>query len=249
MDSKTLLVACAMMKEAEVFINSLDNVKDIKIANFSFYEGIYDECRIVVLVSGPGIIDMASGLTIGINKYHPSCIFNYGVVGGIGNNIHQGDVIICNECLNIGSYMTCSLCKGEGVDINKWDFITFTDGGIDEFLVWKCDNKLLSLISNIKNNYDNGNVFVGRIGSSDSWDKEYDKLVMLRDKYDIICEDMECISVYQVSNMFDIPCLSVKVVSDNAILLEYYDKSVLDKSKDFIINILQVFCDKLKNEN
>lgn len=249
MKNNTLLVACAMRVEADVFINSLDNIKEVKIGNFYFYEGNYEGCNVVVLISGPGVVNMASALTIGINCYNPSCVFNYGVVGGIGEDIHQGDIIVCNECMNLGSYMTGKISKGNGININKWDFMTFTDGGIDELVIWKCDNELLDLVIDMKDSYDNWNVLVGRIGSSDVWDKEYDKLVMFRDKYDIMVEDMECISVYQVSNMFNVPCLSVKVVSDNAILGEGYDKSVLDKSKEFIVLILEKLCDNMmKND-
>lgn len=249
MKSKTLLVACAMRVEADVFISELDSIRESKFGNFSFYEGMYKNCKVVVLVSGPGVVNMASALTIGINRYNPDMVFNYGVVGGIGKDIHQGDIIICNECMNLGSYMTGKIDKGNGIDINQWEFMTFTDGDTDELVIWKCDNELLNLVIDMKDSYDKGNVLVGRIGSSDVWDKEYDKLIMLRDKYDIMVEDMECISVYQVSNMFNIPCLSVKVLSDNVILGEEYDKGVLDRAKEFIKLILHMICDNVKNEN
>lgn len=245
MRGKILLIACAMRVEASIFINCLEDVVVKIIGNFCFYEGLYNDIRIVVLISGPGIVNMASGITIAIREYNPSAVLNYGVVGAIGENIHQGDIVIGNKCMNTGSYMTGKIDKGLGVDFNKWNFITFTDGDKDRLVLWDADKEFVSNILEIKDNYKNGNVFLGVIGSSDVWDKEHDKLVMFRNDYGIIAMDMECISVYQISNMFNIPSISVKVVSDNSILDEEYDKSVLDKSKYFMMLILDNICDNL----
>ena len=45
--------------------------------------------------------------------------------------------------------------------------------------------------------------------------------------------------MYQVADKFGIPALSVKGVSNNEILMEKYDYSVMDKLSDFVYNILK----------
>jgi len=246
----SVLVACAMKVEADIFINKLVNVNEVSMYGFKFYEGVYNDLNVVILVSNPGLVNMSSALSLAIIHYNPGIIFNFGVVGGIGENIHQGDVIICNECLNIGSYLTGILSEGMGVDIHKWEFLTFTDGDIDKLVFYKANAELLMLISKFKDRYLNGNFYIGRIGSSDVWDREYDKLLMLRNEYDIICEDMECVSVYQVAGNFNIPTISLKVVSDNYFLGEVYDKNILVKSADFVYFIFDNICveNLLKNK-
>ena len=240
--NRCILIACAMKVEASVFLDKLNIINERKIGNFSFYESSCNDYSIVILVSNPGLINMASAISFGINLYNPCIILNYGVVGAFCDNIHQGDIIIGDECINIGSYLSGVMDKNMGVDINNWNLMSFTDGDVDDLVVFNADSHLLMLINSKKNDYQFGRVWNGRIGSSDVWDREYDKLMMLKNKYNVICEDMECVSVYQIAFNFSIPVISIKVVSDNIILNEKYDKEVLLKSYDFIFDFLFFLC-------
>lgn len=72
--------------------------------------------------------------------------------------------------------------------------------------------------------------FIGSIGSGDIWNKNKKKIEFLNKKYGIICEEMECVSIYKVSNLYDIPVISIKGISNNEVLEEKYESHVREKT-------------------
>jgi adenosylhomocysteine nucleosidase len=82
-------------------------------------------------------------------------------------------------------------------------------------------------------------VHVGTLGSGDVWDKETDRILMLNKKYGTLCEDMESIGIYTVSNMFNIPVIGIRIVSNNEILEEEYDRSIGRKSQEFTYEFIK----------
>ncbi len=174
---------------------------------------------------------MSSMISIAIVNYDISTIINYGMVGAYENNIHKKDLIIGSECININSYITANLTTG--IDINLWNLVTFTDGGKDELIIYNANSMLLDTIKKVK--YEDSNVILGRIGSGDVWDKEHEKIRLLRDKYKVCCEDMESVAIYQLATKYNIPCISIKGVSNNEILNENYDDSVLNNLVNYVI--------------
>ena len=207
---KVIFIVCAMKREAQVIIDCFDDVIEKVRYGFSFYEINYKGTKLVISISGPGLINMSSCLTITFTNYEIEYLINYGMAGGIGEDIHKGDIIIGNECININSYVTSQLSSG--IDIDNWNLVTFTDGGEDKLVVYEGDKSLVDVALRIKIN---SKVSLGMIGSGDVWDREIDKLKLLSQKYKVSCEDMEAISVYQLANRFRIPTISIKGISNN----------------------------------
>lgn len=234
MDKKYIFVACAMRREADLLIKEMNDVVIDDFLNFKIYVGTVLDKPIIVGVSGPGLINMSSMVSIVCFKYDVNFIINYGMVGGYGKNIHKHDLIIGTECMNCNSYVTSSL--ENGIDIYSWNFITFSDGGTDELVVYKSNDRLLNVASSIKN----FNVHYGRIGSADVWNNEFEMINMLMSRYNIICEDMEAVAVYQVSEMFKIPCISIKGVSDNRFCGEEYDDTVIPILVNYVFNFIKL---------
>lgn len=235
-NNEYIFVACAMKREANLIINKLDNYNTIKENGFEFFFGTIYNKKIIVGISEPGIINMSSMISIALIKYNICVIINYGMVGGYGTNIHKNDIIIGKECMNINSYITGKLEKG--IDINLWEFVTFKDGEKDELTIYNANNTLLNNCKGI--NHNKSNIIIGRIGSGDIWDREFDKINLLHSKYKICCEDMESVAIYQLSNRFNIPCISIKGVSNNEILKECYDDSVLKNLLDYILEYIKI---------
>lgn len=61
----------------------------------------------------------------------------------------------------------------------------------------------------------------------------------LNKKYRIICEDMESISIYKIANMYNIPVISVKIISNNEILNEKYDRNTGIEVQKFTEDIIK----------
>lgn len=77
--------------------------------------------------------------------------------------------------------------------------------------------------------------FTGTIGSGDIWNKNKKKIEFINKKYDVICEDMECVSIYTVANLYEIPVISIKGISNNEVLDESYDYGVRKKTSRICI--------------
>ena len=50
---------------------------------------------------------------------------------------------------------------------------------------------------------------------------------------------MESIAIYTVANQYKIPVISIKVISDNALLKEEYDRTLSIKAQEFTIDLIK----------
>ena len=69
------------------------------------------------------------------------------------------------------------------------------------------------------------NVYIGTIGSGDVFNREIDRIDWISNKFDNLCEDMESIGVYSVCNKFNIPCIGIRIISNNEITGEELDEN------------------------
>ena len=241
MDSKRpIVIHSAMSVEIEFMKDRLSDLVEIESGNFIFYEGKINGYPIVLSISGVGTIHTASNMMYVIDKYKPLCVINLGIVGSYNKNIHKSDLIVGSKCLNVNSYRTSYLKEGMGSDYKSWEMITFKEG-VDELVYWTCNEVLFTMFNELSDKYTYGNCFSGIIGSGDAWNNEIDRLLFLNSRYGLSCSDMECVSVYMVCSNFNIPAISLKVVSDNIILEEEYDREVTKN----IIDVLFLYIDMI----
>ena len=79
----------------------------------------------------------------------------------------------------------------------------------------------------------------GIIGSGDVWNAEKDRLLWLSENYQVICEDMETVGTYKIANQFKIPTIGIRILSDNLLLGESYDKTVGKIGQKFVYSIIK----------
>lgn len=245
MNNNPILVVVAMEVEAKVLLEKITNIEEKTKYGVLFYEGLINNERIVILLSGVGVINASSSLSIAITEYNPRLIINYGIAGAMSKNIHTKDIIIGNSVANINSYRTGELKEGEGSNPNTWELLTFLSGQPDKYIEYNSDEELLSITKSI--DYNNGNIVYGKIGSGDAWNREVDRILYLNKEYDIICEDMESIALYTIANRFNIPIISIKIISDNSLIGEEYNRNVGKYLQDYIYKYLNVLINK-KND-
>lgn len=249
MNKRPLVIIAAMDVEFELLKEKLENYKYTKINKYDCYEGEINNYPVVIcncLIMG---INAAVATTLAIQKYHPIAIINEGTAGGHGHNVHKGDIVIGENCINILSAGTPIRKEGEGSSTLDWRLTNFIAGEPNRLVYQQADFRLVKLAKTI--DYLEGKVHIGTIGSADIWDREYDRIMMLHQKYGTLCEDMEANSVYTVANQFNIPVLGIKIVSNNEILGESYERSAGAKSQEFtyelIKKVLKGFKGKEKN--
>jgi len=156
---------------------------------------------------------------------------------GHGLSIHKGDIVIGENSINILSAGTPIKKEGEGSNSLEWRLTNFFAGEPNQLVYQKANSRLIKLAKEI--DYLEGKVHIGTIGSGDIWDREYDRIIMLNKKYGTLCEDMEANSVYTVANLFDIPAISIKIVSNNECLGEGYERSAANKSQEFSYELIK----------
>lgn len=101
------------------------------------------------------------------------------------------------------------------------------------------NKELINIIDKYKNNYKAGKIVLGTIWSGDIWDNEVDRLKWLNKKYGVLCEEMETVSVYTICNKLNVPVIGIRIISNNEILQEKFDPSIIIELQKFVIQICE----------
>lgn len=230
---KTIAVVCAMNSEAQPLINRINSWEDISADGFKILRGELNGNELLICISKVGMVNMASLVTYMAVKYSPDCFVNYGIIGGYGD-IHKGSLMIVKDCININSTQFDAAPQGTGISLDRARLVTFGENLDNAPVIYESDKQLVSIAETVAGN----DILLGRLGSGDIWNKEYDKIMLFYNRYQVFGEDMEGYAMYQAAHRFNIPALSLKGVSNNEILGEKYDYSVMEKLAEFAFDVL-----------
>lgn len=236
---KILIIAAMADVELNYLKEKLENKKIEETKICKFYIGNIDEKEIILCDAKVGLINTSSAITLGIEKYRPDYIINQGCAGGFGKKVHKSDLVIGTKCINITSIRTKNRSLGEGCNLNDWELINFIAGEEDRLIPQNAGEKLIKMVKNIEEKYQDGKIHYGIIGSGDIWNNECDRIVFLNEKYNILCEDMEGIAVYTIANTYNIPAIDIRIISDNLILKEEYERGVSVKCQKFVEELIK----------
>ena len=188
-----------------------------------------------------GIINTSISLTKFLNIIKPDIIINAGTAGSHDKKYNVGDIILAKQVIYMNSVETLYKEENEGSNSLTWKLITFTEDNTKDYIgdvkLYYADEKLLSSIKSIgeKNKM---TMYEGRIASGDIWNKEKDRINFLHDKYLTSCEEMEIYSVYTICHQEKIPCMGIKIISNNEMNGQSYDLRVTKKLDEFLYKII-----------
>lgn len=238
MTKRPILIQTAMKVECQKIINTLDNLQETEIQTYKFYEGTINNYPIIVSLSKVGLIQASASLTIAILKYNPLAIINIGIAGATAKHLHLKDIIVGEKCLNINSYRTGILEEHQGTSPNSWELLTFLSGEEDRLIEQAATPDLIDLTKQIPLSQ-NQKIYYGKIGSGDVWNREVDRLLYLNKEFNILCEDMEAIATYTLANQANISVISLKMISDNSLTGEEYDREIGQDMQAYALQYLQ----------
>lgn len=242
MPKKTIVIMAAIDVEADFLIKKLENMVYETIEEYEFYEGTIEDYPVVICRCYVGTINASIATYIAIKKYQPIAILSQGTAGAHGKNIHTGDIVIGQKCVNIISAKTPRKKEGEGSNSLEWNLLKFISGEEDRLEYQSATKTLIELAKKIP--YTDSTVHFGTLGSGDIWNQETDKILWLHQNYGTLCEDMESIAIYTIANRFKIPVLGIRVISNNEILGEPYIRTTGLKSQEFCYQfILEILKD------
>ena len=236
-----ILIQGAMEIEIEELKNSLEDIEKKIVDGYEFYLGKLADYPIVISKTEVGMVNSAVATMIGIKEFQPSMIINQGTAGGYGNMIHKGDIVVGTESININSYRTPYRKKEEGANPLDWKLQTFIGGGVDFLEKIEADRNILEFIKLQKKDIEKENLIYGTIGSGDCWNREMDRIEFLNKEYGILCEDMETVSVYKMAKKYDTPVIGIRVIANNEMLEEEYDRTLSSQSQMFAIALCKAW--------
>lgn len=232
MKNKVILVQGAMDIEIEYLLSKLENRKDRTIAGYEFYEGSINDIEVVISKTLVGTINSTIATTIGIINFCPNIVINQGIAGAHRSDLHSGDIVIGEKCCNINAYKMPTKAKGEGSNPFEWEPNKRAQD------VQNSNLQLVNIIENSLNDNSSNKIYTGILGSGDVFNREIDRIKWINSTFGNYSEDMESIGTYSVCNKFNIPCIGIRIISNNEILLEKLDKTKAIELQKRLISVL-----------
>ena len=179
-----------------------------------------------------GTINATIATTIGITYFKPDIVINQGIAGAHKSDIHTGDIIIGEKCCNINSYSMPKKAKDDGSNSLEWE----PNKRAKDV---KVANKNLTMLfyNSLKNNFNK--VYKGTLGSGDAFNREIDRIKWISSRFNTLCEDMESIGVYSACSQFDVPCIGIRIISNNEITGEELDEEQAINLQKMMLYVLK----------
>ena len=220
-----ILFVFAMKSEFMHLLEKFPERTEEKIGEYTLYKTKYEKNIIYFLHSKIGSLNTSISLTKTLNKIKPDIIINAGTSGGHDKNLNVGDFILAKDVINSNEIETNEKEKEK-------DF----EGRIK---IYNGDKDLIEKIKIIGISNKFKPIIEGRVSSGDIWNKEEDRIKLFNDKYSTLCEEMELYSVYKICNQEKIPCIGIKIISNNAMNGQKYDITVTKTLDEFLYTIIQ----------
>jgi adenosylhomocysteine nucleosidase len=186
------------------------------VDGFSFWEGTIEGSPVVVSRTEVGMVNAAVATTLLVREFAPRAIINQGTAGAVDPALRVGDIVLSKATAPFGSFRTAPRKQGEGVHLASWEILPRMLRVGEErvrFTRFEADPGLLSAAAATP--YQGGRVVEGVVGSADEWNREVDKLLWSQKTFEIASEDMESAAAHQVAQIYGIPFVALRVISNS----------------------------------
>ena len=243
---RPLLIQGAMDVETEILMNAIENPEDITLGVWKYTQGTLNGYPVVISRTRIGMVNAAASTTLAIEHFNPVAIINQGTAGGHDPALHKYDIVLGKEVVNMGAFQTEFADKGEGIHPTTWTPMTLEvmdqeTGEWTEVNSFQADEQLLAAANSVKDTYTKGKVVEGTIGSADEWNKEIDRILWLNETLGTSAEEMETAAVAQIAATYDIPFLSIRILSNNEVHKEAYDRTTGEDSQAFTLEVAKAY--------
>lgn len=229
-----ILLQGAMDVETDRTAERLEDRREETIAGFRFWQGRYAGLDLVVSRTGVGTVSAAAATALGIQRFAPTLVLNQGTAGAHRPDLRVGDIVVGRTCVDLHSTLLPKRGAGEGMDPTAW---TLWDFGADTPpAALEGDPCWAERFEAAP--YAGGRVLSGRLGTGDVFNREHDRILWLRARAGEDCEDMESLAAYRVCRRFGVPCLGLRVISNNELTGEPYRREVGEDLQDFLLSVL-----------
>ncbi len=193
----------AMPIEVEGLKNRLQNPQTQSIAGIEFCKGLLSGVECVIAHCNPGKVNAALCTQLMINHYQPRIIINSGVAGGIGENVHIGDLVISKSVVQHD--MDTSPLGDKRGDLSGLGVIEIP-----------ATEKLVELLARTAPEVYKGAVHTGVIATGDQFICDSAKLHELGNEFKAMACEMEGGAVGHVCYVNGVDFVVLRTISDNA---------------------------------
>ena len=180
----------AMESEAEILLDQMHITKQETVANKKIYLGTAFEKEIALVICGIGKVNAAIGTQIAIDKYNANVILNFGVAGGLNNNIELCSVYEIEQAVQFDFDLT---------QLNGTKM-----GTLDEYTENYLPLSLANLFPKKK------------LGTADRFNDSTDDYLLLTNTLNADIRDMEGCAIVQTAIANRLPVYEFKAISDLA---------------------------------
>lgn len=218
----------AMDEEISVILSEMSDVSTVIISDYIFYTAKFENKDVVVVKCGIGMVNAAIVSTLLKEKFNVDYLIFSGVAGSTSKKVKAKEIVIGDSFVQYGFDVTAfNYEKGQRAGTKKRD--------IDP------DYKMLELTKDINIGIE---THYGKIGSSDVFVDSYNQKKLLSNDFDIIAVDMESAAVAHVCEVFKIPYLIIRSISDSLednSQVEFNElKYIASKnSKEYVLEVLK----------
>lgn len=218
-------VVGAMVEEINHLQKEMEIVKEEVIGMRSYYSGILYGQEVVLVFSRYGKVASASTVTTLIERYQVDFIIFTGVAGAVSKELKIGDIVIADKLVqhdmdvsalspDVGKYFI-PLINKDYFEVDE-KYVSLAKASAESYIE-KSMRRDVSMELLKEFHIDNPKVVIGTIASGDLFVADSGKIKELSDGIDNLkCVEMEGAAVAQVCYEHQIPCIIVRVMSDNA---------------------------------
>jgi len=196
-------IIAAEEKEMLAIKNIMKNVKEEKVYDLTFVQGIISNKKCVLVECGVGKVNSARTAQIMIDKYGVNYIINVGVAGGTTDELNIKDIVIGEKLVQHDFDVTSAgdYEKGEIARTGKF---------------FESDSRLVKLCEEVIDEITNKDFYtkVGIIASGDYFCAIPEKAIKIREEFNADCIEMEGAAIGQVCFLDEVPFLVIRGISD-----------------------------------
>ena len=253
--ARPVVVQGAMRSETEKLVSRLNDVSIEKVGGWTFWRGTVDGYPVIVSRTLKGVANAAAATTIVIERYDPIAIINKGTAGGFEPSLHLYDIVLGTSSVSLGAFKTPYRPSGAGSNTLDWVPLNLllegsagNDSAAHKVARFPGDSVLLATARSVARLYTRGHVVDGVIGSSDMWNDEIDRIERFHTMYGASVEDMETVSAAQISNLFHVPFLGIRVISDNTTNGDAFEPKTGEACEDYVYQVVKAYAATLVHQ-
>ncbi len=235
--NKPIVIQGAMQSEIDSLLEKFNVKQENVFGGYVFYECEYKGYPVIISKTKIGEISSAIATTICIERYNPLLIINQGTAGASVEWLDKEDIILGKDIYYISQFSTDE--NKEVEEINPWkkdEYRTLDD----ERISYKANEKLIEWLRGLEI-LNKSNIYFETIGSGDIWTKTAETMEKYNRNYGIVCEAMECSGAYMAANSFEIPIVSIRVISNNELKNQEFDPDIAIHAQNLVVDIVDEF--------